>query len=610
MTGGRKLPAEVLAQIVAKTDGVPLFVEELTKNVLESGLLIEDGECFRLDGPLPPLAIPSTLQNSLMARLDRLAAVKEIAQIGAAIGREFPYALLHQVVGRDEATLRGGLAQLEDSELVFRAGEPPAARYTFKHALVQDAAYESLLKSRRQILHGRIAATLQNQFPALADAEPEILAHHFSRAGLSGSACLCCMRAGERALARSFYAEAVAHFETAIAEAGRMPEGEDRDRNELAARLKQGPAIVVFRSFRSPELERTYHRAYELASALRDEYGRFKSLWGLWFSANLTGRTAAARDRADELIALGRQSGNEDWILEAYHCRWSTAFFRGEVLECLASSQEGVGRYDRERHSRLAAEFGGHDPGVCANALVGLSYAQYGNPREAIANMRRGVDLAKAIGQPSSLAFAYMNGLTTIQIAGDRAAVSSAARELIALAEKFDLPAHRAIGAFMSGWAEAEGTGTPGRTPVDGVGDYEGIRRWPDSAILGRPSCGRAARSGRRRARTRRARQHSQDFYRTWSGSLSPRIAKASRRMFDEARSRQSSASCQRTRSGDRVGPASGRALVRIASGGEFARMGSAMGAAPLRRAVDAFGADDDLAELATARGLLSEIGG
>ena len=150
VTGGRKHAAEVLVQVVAKTDGVPLFVEELTKNVLESGLLVEEADGFRLDGPLPPLAIPSTLQDSLMARLDRLATVKEIAQIGAAIGREFSYPLLNAVVGRDEPTLRGALAQLEESELVFRAGEPPAARYTFKHALVQDTAYESLLKSRRQ----------------------------------------------------------------------------------------------------------------------------------------------------------------------------------------------------------------------------------------------------------------------------------------------------------------------------------------------------------------------------------------------------------------------------------------------------------------------------
>ncbi len=184
VTGGRKLPAEVLAQIVAKTDGVPLFVEELTKNVLESGLLIEDGDRYRLDGPLPPLAIPSTLQDSLMARLDRLATVKEIAQIGAAIGREFSYPLLHAVVGRDEATLRAALAQLEESELVFRSGEPPDARYSFKHALVQDTAYESLLKSRRQILHQKIAETLREKFADVVEAEPELLAHHFTQAGL------------------------------------------------------------------------------------------------------------------------------------------------------------------------------------------------------------------------------------------------------------------------------------------------------------------------------------------------------------------------------------------------------------------------------------------
>jgi class 3 adenylate cyclase len=185
VTGGRKLPAEVMAQIVAKTDGVPLFVEELTKNVLESGLLVEEADGFRLNGPLPPLAIPSTLQDSLMERLDRLAPVKQIAQIGAAIGREFSYALLHAVVGRSEATLRAALAQLEESKLLCRMGEPPAAHYTFKHSLVQDTAYESLLKSRRQTLHQRIAETLRDKFASIAEAEPELLAHHFTRGGLT-----------------------------------------------------------------------------------------------------------------------------------------------------------------------------------------------------------------------------------------------------------------------------------------------------------------------------------------------------------------------------------------------------------------------------------------
>src|SRR5262247_1816397 len=188
VTGGRVLPAEVMKQIVAKTDGNPLFVEELTKAVLEAGILVEDAEGYRLDGPLPPLAIPETLQDSLMARLDRLAPVREIAQIAAAIGREFSYPLVRALVGRNERALKHGLAQLEQAELVFRRGEPPEAIYSFKHALVRDAAYESLLKSRRQQLHGQIGRKMEEQFPDIVVSQPEIVAHHFTEAGLAESA--------------------------------------------------------------------------------------------------------------------------------------------------------------------------------------------------------------------------------------------------------------------------------------------------------------------------------------------------------------------------------------------------------------------------------------
>src|SRR5260221_380292 len=186
VTGGRVLPAEVMKQIVAKTDGNPLFVEELTKAVLEAGILVEDSEGYRLDGPLPPFAIPATLEDSLMARLDRLAPVREIAQIGAAIGREFSYSLLRALVGRDETALKDAPTQLEEAELVFRRGDPPEAIYSFKHALVQDAAYENLLKSRRQVLHQRIAQTLRDRFQTIAEIQPEVVAHHFTQSGLNG----------------------------------------------------------------------------------------------------------------------------------------------------------------------------------------------------------------------------------------------------------------------------------------------------------------------------------------------------------------------------------------------------------------------------------------
>jgi tetratricopeptide (TPR) repeat protein len=446
-----------MTQIVAKTDGVPLFVEELTKNVLESGLLIEDGERYRLDGPLPPLAIPSTLQDSLMARLDRLGTVKEIAQIGAAIGREFNYALLNAVVGRDEASLQAALTQLVDAELLFPAGASPDARYSFKHALVQDTAYESLLKSRRQVLHQRIALILEERFPALAEAEPEVMAHHFSRAGLADQACLYYERAGDRAAGRSAYAEAVAHFEAALAEARHLPPGEDRNRRELAVLLKYGPAILIFRGVQSPEVEQVYQRAYEIAEASDDEHKLFKALWGLWFCANMNRRTDTARDRADQLVALGRRSEDEALFLEAIHCRWSTAFFRGDIARLLADGREGIRYYDLERHSRLGAEFGGHDPGVCAYTVLGLGLAQFGSTREAKDVIDRGVALGEMLKHPTSLAFACMNAMTAYQIIGDRDAVSRLAQRMFEVADRFNLPPQRSIATFMSGWTIACG---------------------------------------------------------------------------------------------------------------------------------------------------------
>ena len=208
----KTLPAEVMEQVVARTDGVPLFVEELTKMVLESGLLQEREERYELIGPLPPLAIPATLHDSLMARLDRLAAVKGLAQLGATLGREFSYALLQAVSPWDEATVQRGLHQLVEAEFLYQRGLPPQATYLFKHALIQDAAYQSLLRSTRQQYHQRIAQVLAEQFPETAETQPELLAYHYTEAGLREQAIGYWQRAGERAIQRSAYAEAIAHL--------------------------------------------------------------------------------------------------------------------------------------------------------------------------------------------------------------------------------------------------------------------------------------------------------------------------------------------------------------------------------------------------------------
>ena len=214
VTGGKPVPTEVLAQIVAKTDGIPLFVEELVKTILEAGLVQEDAGRYVLTGPLPPLAIPATLQDALMARLDRLAVVKEVAQLGAVLGREFAYELLRAVAPLDEATLQQALARLVEAELLYQRGLPPQATYIFKHALIQDAAYQSLLKSTRQQLHQRIVQVLEARFPETAETQPELLAHHYTEAGLTGQAIPYWQRAGQRAIERSANVEAINHLTT------------------------------------------------------------------------------------------------------------------------------------------------------------------------------------------------------------------------------------------------------------------------------------------------------------------------------------------------------------------------------------------------------------
>jgi len=294
---GRPLPPEVTAQIVAKTDGVPLFVEELTKTVLEGGLLVAGPQGWRLDGPLPPFAIPATLQDSLAARLDRLAPVKEIAQIGAAIGREFSYPLLRAVAGRDEPALRTALAQLEEAELLFRTGMPPDARYTFKHALVQDTAYETLLRSRRQILHRQIADALRGEFPAVAAAEPELVAHHLTQAGLDEPAIEWWGKAGDQALRRSAFKEAAAHLGKAIELADKLAAPVPSiDRLHLQTSL--GNALIWAKGHHAAETTAAFARARELASRVEDASERFSAYYGLWIGHFVRGEAAPMREMA------------------------------------------------------------------------------------------------------------------------------------------------------------------------------------------------------------------------------------------------------------------------------------------------------------------------
>jgi predicted ATPase len=307
VTGEKPLPAKVVEQIVARTDGIPLFVEELTKTVLESGLLADAGDRYELSGSLPPLAIPTTLHDSLIARLDRLGAVKEVAQIGAVIGRGFSHELVAAVADRSGADLDAALNQLVGSELVFRRGTPPEATYSFKHALVQDAAYQSLLKSKRQELHARIAHSLEQHLPEAGEIGPEVLAHHLTDAGLAERAIPYWRRAGELAAGRSANLEAIAHLTKGLELVGTLSATPERLDEELALRLAIGGPLIASEGIATPEVERTYSRASALCEQLGRSAELFPVLRGLWNCYFVRGELQRAHDLAVRLVALAEE---------------------------------------------------------------------------------------------------------------------------------------------------------------------------------------------------------------------------------------------------------------------------------------------------------------
>src|SRR5580658_10205374 len=440
------LSAETVAAILDKTDGIPLFAEELTRSMVESA-----GEAAA--------TVPATLKDSLMARLDRLGAAREVAQIAAVVGRQFPFAILDAVVPRGGAALEAALTDLVAAGILLPEGRGLERGFSFKHALLRDAAYDSLLLTRRREWHERTARAVEQRFPELAASEPEVLAYHFAEAGLPAPACDYRMRAGDRAASRSAYQEAIANFSAGLKAAEALPASAERTRRQLDFLLKLGPALIVTRGMGSPEVEDAYRRAAEMGEATGDEPATFKAKWGLWLNANIRRKTALARDRADELLALAQRSGDGDLMLEAYHCRWSTAFFRGDVAATLKDCRIGIATYDIARHRHLGHAFGGHDPGVCAEVCGVMALQMTGDKTDVKQAGARGLALAEALDHPNTLAHALHNIAIGHQLAGDRDAVYAAASRTAALAQKFGLTQWRANSMLQTAWATAVGAG-------------------------------------------------------------------------------------------------------------------------------------------------------
>lgn len=436
------LSADTIAAIVAKTDGVPLFAEELTRSVMESA-----GE---------DSAVPATLKDSLMARLDRLGGAREVAQIAAVIGRQFTFALLEAASGKDSGELEGMLAKLVAAGIVFPEERGLERSFIFKHALVRDAAYESLLLMRRREWHGRVAQALEQRFGDVAAREPELLAYHFGEAGIHPLACDYRMQAGDQAVSRSAYVEAIAHF-TAGLELARSLPPQDGPRRQLDCWLKLGSASVVAYGLQSVEAETAYTKAAGIGEQLGDGAASFQAKWGLWINANLRRKTALARDRADELVSLAQQSGDREFLLEAYHCQFSTAHFRGDVRGALEGCRHVIALYDMKQHRHLAHTFGGHDPGVCAHAQCGNSLQLSGKEQHAREQFEQAIALAEMLDHPNSLGHGLHNVAIGHQLGGDREGTYAAAHRAASLADKFNLPPWRASSVILVGWATATG---------------------------------------------------------------------------------------------------------------------------------------------------------
>jgi DNA-binding response OmpR family regulator/class 3 adenylate cyclase/predicted ATPase len=459
VTRDKALPSEVLEQIVAKTDGVPLFVEELTKAVLGSGLLREENAAYVLVSALIPPAIPSTLQDSLMARLDRLAPVREIAQIAAVIGREFSYRLLEAVAPIQGPALQSALGQLMAAELIHGRGSPPEATYVFKHALVQDTAYASMLHSRRKSIHADIARAMEKLFADQVQASPAILAHHYSEAGLDDLAIEWWGKAGDQALRRSAFQEAISHLGKAIAMADKAAGGKVASVSGQRGKLQVafGNALIAARGYAAPETTEAFAKAREAAgeNAARE---RQSADYGLWAGSFVRGDLPSMRGHSAAFLSDVETRPDSPEAGVAHRTAGMTHWFAGEYREGREHLERALALFQPCRDDDLMFRFG-IDAGVAAMLYLALTSWPLGDVQCAGSLVRGAEERIASIAHIATRAYGKMHAALFEFMRGDLTRAAARAVELARLAREHDLSMLRAWGVFLEGVATAEGGG-------------------------------------------------------------------------------------------------------------------------------------------------------
>jgi tetratricopeptide (TPR) repeat protein len=442
------LPREMVDNVAARTGGVPLFVEEVTRLLLERG------------GLSGIQTIPPTLQQ-LMARLDRLGPAREVAQVGSVVGRGFSYGLLRTLAGMADTALQAALEQLAEADILLVQGVPPDCDYRFKHALIQDAAYENLLKSRRQVLHRRVAEILCDRFPDTAAAEPEVLAHHFTQAGLSDAAIEWWGKAGEQALRRSAFQEAISHLGKAIEMADKTREGASAAATASASanqRLKLqtdlGRALMWSRGFGAEESRAAFIRTRELAAVTDNATERFTTYFGLWVGHLVRGELRLARQIAETFLREAERGARTTECGVGRALLGHTCFFQGDFIEAQANFVEALSIYDPKRDREAMLRFD-RDIGAIARAYLAHAKWQLGEVGPARALIEEAVALAIETGHVPTLVHAYVYKAHFEIVRGDARAARRAAEIVVKLSQENALPLYAARGALQSAWASA-----------------------------------------------------------------------------------------------------------------------------------------------------------
>ena len=454
LVGDKKLPTDVMAEIVERTDGIPLFVEEMTKAVLEAD---SEGAARRTVAAVPALTVPASLHASLMARLDRLGPAKEVAQIGAAIGREFSHALLASVIRETGVELGSALDRLIQAGLLFRQGVPPHASYLFKHALVQDAAYGTLLREPRRALHARIAEALESQFADVAELQPELLAHHCTGAGLIEKASALWGKAGQRSLARSALVEATAQLSRAVAQIAVLPETRLLRREQIKLQVALANALMHVKGYAAPETKASLDQArlfIERAEALgeppEDPLVLFSVLYGFWVANHTAFNGDAVRALSAQFLALAEKQSATVPLMIGHRLMGRSLLDTGDIAEGRAHCDQALALYDPAEHRLLATRFG-QDSRVAILSFRSLGLWLLGYPEAALADTSHAIKDAREIGQAAALMFALAHTLLPLMLCGNHAAANAHADELVALAAEKGSSLWKACGMMMQG---------------------------------------------------------------------------------------------------------------------------------------------------------------